>query len=362
MINAFEINFSDDVKINAIQRISKSIFDGQVGTGENANILEGNISSLLGVNYVSAVNSGSGGLEIALKYLKQKTKIEKPNVLVPTNTFMATVEACRRSGFEVILVDINPNTYGMDYKEAEELINESTVGIVPVHIGGMIPEGFEKFCAEMKYRGIFVIEDSAHSFGAFPALTGDVAVSSFFATKVITGGEGGAVWTNDKEIHDYVRRQRNFGKPEKWVTYHKNTGWNYRIQEFSAILVDEQVKEYYLLLAERRRIALAYISILGDRIVGYDLPMERQTFYKVMYKTKKYADDIVTILQDEIGFPGGVYDIPIHKQPAYEGVFKDNFPKANEALLHQLCLPIYYEFSLKDAKIVANKLRGIDNG
>lgn len=369
MIKGFQIEYhSEDVAKNAMNRIRECIDTGQVASGKNIEALEDTIAEIMGVDYVSAVSNGSDGLEIGLRYVKQiYDYIEKPNVIVPTNTFMATVEAARRQGFEVRLADIDEDTFGFDGRDVEKLIDDNTVCVIPVHIGGYIAPEMEEFCAHMAEKGIFVIEDAAHSFGAKPTLCGDMAVSSFFATKVVTGGEGGVIWTNNKDIHDFVRSQRNFGKPQPWVSFHPETGWNYRMHEFAACLIDEQIKDGGIdkILNRRREIAELYMNGLGmDNVVGAYSDQNRNTYYKVIYKTKRPAAEIKKELEDEIQFPGGVYDIPIHLQPAYKEEFGELDPqlkKAEHWCSHHLALPIYSSLSLQDVTIVIEKLKEADN-
>lgn len=366
MIKGFQIDFSDNVVTNSIKRISECIKTGQVSSGKNIDLMESTAASITGVKYVSAVSNGSDGLEICLSYLKKTFSMNSDicqfDVLVPTNTFMATLEAIVRQGFRPVLVDLDSETFGMDLEMADKIIDIHTIAVVPVHIGGLIDPKFESFCKRMKARGIYVIEDACHSFGSRPSLSGDVAVASFFATKVFTGGEGGLVFTNNKDIHNFVRAQRNFGKSDPWVTFHEKTGWNYRINEFSACLIDEQLKEHQKILDVRRHIASQYIKLLGSSVIGYNLSSERNTFYKVIYKTNRLANDIKNELNDYISFPGGVYDIPLHKQPCYKTVYgNQSFPKAEYFCQHHLALPIYGKLSKKDIKFIANKIMEVDN-
>lgn len=364
MIEAFRLEFSGAASRRAIEHISQSIRSGRIATGEGIERLETGLAALTGAQHVAAVSSGSAGLELAMLWVRSMCgHLSRPNVVLPTNTFMATLECARRLGFEIKLADMDPETLGLDLRAVSTLIDGETAAVIPVHIGGIVDPALAIFCRQLKANGVRVIEDAAHSLGSDPALSGDAAVTSFYATKVFTGGEGGAILTDDPELDEFARRQRNFGKPSPWVSHHEHRGWNYRMQEFAAHLVSEQLADADEILETRRQIAMAYVERLGDRIVGHEPPWPRRSWYKVLYRTTRPASAVKNALHGVVGFPGGVYDTPLHRQPAYAQEFGDlDFPVADHWARHHLALPVYPSLSTADVDAVCAGVREADRG
>ncbi len=170
-------------------------------------------------------------------------------------------------------------------------------------------------------------------------LSGDAAVTSFYATKVFTGGEGGAILTDDPELDEFVRKHRNFGKPSPWVTHHESRGWNYRMQEFAAHLVSEQLADADEILAARRRIAATYVEHLGDRIVGHRRPTV-------------LVQGVVPLRQAGVGDQGGAEGQHDGKEVRSERPFPA------ERLNPKLCIFEFVYSARPDTRLYGNEVHG----
>jgi dTDP-4-amino-4,6-dideoxygalactose transaminase len=153
---------------------------------------------------------------------------------------------------------------------------------------------------------------------------------SFCSTKIVTCGEGGMLVTDDSNLAAKARLLRNYGKPEPWVTISVEFGMNWRLNELAAIVGVSQVRSLDGIVARRRAIANRYTELLSQLDCFRHLePAGESSWYKYMVLIPSHLnrDDLRHQLQDAgIGIPGGVYDIPLHKQPVLAATAADHFP------------------------------------
>jgi perosamine synthetase len=204
--------------------------------------MESLLSERVGTLYSCAVSSGTSALDLAVESLDLKPS---DKVIVPAFTIVSTVTQLLRKGLEVHLVDANPSTWSMDAEKALELIDEDFQLIVPVHIYGL-PVDMDPINEAAREFGLRVLEDAAEALGleykGKPAGSlGDVSTFSFYANKIVTGGEGGAICTSDTKIFERVSSLRNlcFNPMSRYV--HEQLGWNNRISGLQAALIHSQL-------------------------------------------------------------------------------------------------------------------------
>ena len=220
--------------INSILR--NSVDSGWVTTGPKVKEFETKLCDYLQVDNVIAVNSGTAALHLALaaRGVGQGDKF-----IAPTYTFVASVEVGEYLGAEPVLVDSDPRTFNIDLNQVEDVLNKdkNIKVIIPVHFGGQAVD--MKVVNQLKDEyGLFVVEDAAHALESVSTIgkvgnTSDAAAFSFYANKnITTGGEGGALATNDDKLAEKVRILSLHGmSKDGWKRYDTGGKWAYNVSE-----------------------------------------------------------------------------------------------------------------------------------
>jgi len=267
-------------------------------------------------------SSWGGGALAALEYFEVRGK----TVLCPSNTFMATPLSVIKSGGNVEFVDCNKNDLCMSYDDLKEKIDKyDPVAVWVVHIGGHIAFEIDQIAQLCKEKGIILLEDCAHAHGASwngkrTGSWGDAGVYSFYATKTISTGEGGMLVTGNKDLIEFAKQYRNYGKFD-----YKVEGLNYRISEFTAALGCIQADRLEDIVAWKNQYAQQHLdNVYHNRV---QLPEGMVSGYY------KY------IVFDPIEkSTGKVYDEPCHK------IMKKNYdlPNTDWVAENHWCVPLYY--------------------
>ncbi|RMF28779.1 MAG: DegT/DnrJ/EryC1/StrS family aminotransferase, partial [Candidatus Nitrosothermus koennekii] len=217
--------------------------------------------------YVVAVNSGTSALYASLLALGLKSDDE---VIIPSLTFVATANAIVAAGAKPVFADINMDDYTIDPNDLEKKITKNTKAIIPVHIYGhpadmsIIKEIADKY-------SLYIIEDACQSLGSLyknkhTGTIGDLGCYSFYPSKVLTTGEGGAIATSNKEFADRLKMIRNHGMLEGYDT--RILGLNLRMGEINAAIGIAQIHKLAKMLEIRRRNA----GILSDILQNIKIP------------------------------------------------------------------------------------------
>ena len=316
-----------------------------------------------GTKYAVAVNSGTSAIEAPLRYYDIKDK----EVIVPTNTFVASANAVVYAGGVPVMVDMDPNNLCADFEDIKRKVNKNTAGVIIVASCGYVPPymfELKKFCEE---KGLFLLEDAAHAHGASikgykAGSIGDVGSFSFFPTKLITTGEGGMVTTNNKEIADYVKQVRHHGQKNGLMT---EMGYNWRMPTLSVILGLSQLKRLDSFIERRNEIANKYKNAFQgmDEIELIDVPgYITHGYWKYPILLKKYtAKEFQTILKEKYNIDTGtVYYPPVHLQPYYKenyGYKEGDLPKSEKNLTREICLPIFVDITDKQLNYVIESVK-----
>lgn len=277
-----------------------------------------------GTRYCVAVNSGTAALEVILRALG----IEGGSVIVPTNTFLATALAAIHAGNRVIFADSDPDTLALDVADVERRMAADTKAVMLVHIGGIISPAWKDLKGLCDRRGIPLIEDCAHAHGCSidgrPAGSlGIAGAFSFFPTKVLTTGEGGAIVTDDEDVYRKSMMIRNQGKDPEMGNRISQLGHNFRMSEFNALVATQQMRKVDSLLAERRRVAKFYdgalVNMEGLRPLR---PSGPSGYYKYMVNLAEGIDrgKLKSIMKAEhnVSLTGEVYAELCHDEPLWE--------------------------------------------
>ena len=325
---------------------------------------EDDFARATGVRHAVGMSSGTAPLEVALRFWE----VAGGEVVMTTNTFMATVHAAVLAGATPVLADIDPGSLSSRLEQIRPHVGPRTRAVVVVHVGGLIvPDAAEiaAFCAE---RGLPLLEDAAHAHGARlggrPAGSlGTAGSFSFFPTKVMTTGEGGMLTTGDDGLAEFARSFRCHGiGPDRLLV---RPGANYRLPELSAALGLRQLARLERTLQERDLLARRYdegVDALGREVARFpsaEPPAVRHAWYKYPVTLKTDRERIAAALGERDVPVGSLYWPPCHLQPSARdrlGTREGDCPVAEEVLRRTLTLPLYNGLSPDQVDAVVRSL------
>ncbi len=371
--------YLDEQELN---EVIDTIRSGWLTSGGKVKRFEQEFAAAVGASHALAVNSCTAALHLALE-----ASGVKPGqaVLVPTMTFAATGAVVRYLGAIPILVDCNPVTNNMDLFDAQcklaqlragELLglpgDTSVVGIMPVHVGGMMMdvEAIRNFSS---FHGLWVVEDAAH---AFPSAwrpgsdkpwqrcgegTAQVTCFSFYANKTITTGEGGMAVTEDSETAERMRSMSLHGLSQNaWGRYSNGGSWDYKIiapgykynlTDIAAAIGIHQLTKAEEMRQMREGVARYYWEALAD-LEEIELPAEDSNRIQSWHLFPiKLRLELLSITRNEFmeglkenGVGCSVHWRPLHLHPYYQETFgwrPEDFPAATTAWERSISLPIF---------------------
>ncbi len=361
-IPPLKIVFSEEDRQEILKRIDQALASGRVAQGENVKEFEETFARYIGTKHAVAVSSGGAAIEVAMHLLNVKDR----EVLVPTNTFAATATGVLLAGGRVRFVEADPKTFSVSLASLKQAVTPQTVGVIVVHIGGIITpeiEAIRQWCDE---AGLWLFEDAAHAHGSqlngkMAGRFGIAAAYSFFATKVMTSGEGGMLVTDDDELAKRARGLRDYGKPDPWVSFHTQIGSNWRMSEFCAVVGLVHLRRLDEFVGWRERIAHYYTGALRSlpEVIPV-LPAGRSSWYKyiVLLAKERRREEIKAVMKEHgVSLSGGVYETPLHRQPVFEAMAVGSFPVADDICARHICLPLYYSMTQEEASQVIEVLR-----
>jgi len=362
-IPPLKVVFSKNDRKEILAKVDHALKIGYVAMGENVKEFEERFSAYNNSKHSISVSSCSSALEIMMRALNVQNK----EVLVPDNTFLATAAGVMLAGGKARMVDIDKNTFSISLKELKKQLTSKTVGVIIVHIGGIITPELPKIKQWCDDNGLWLIEDAAHAHGSElngrkAGTFGLAGAFSFFSTKVITSGEGGMIVTNDDKFAKEIKLMRNHGKPEPWVSYHTEMGSNWRMSELNSIVGVTQLKRLDEFIEWRENVANIYTEQLRDiDEIGLVLPKDRSSWYKyIIILNNELSRDVVKQKMKDMGvvLAGEVYEIPLHKQPVFNNYDKKTtFPNSADVCSRHICLPIYYGMTASESKYVIKSLK-----
>ena len=293
-----------------------------------------------GSRFGIACSTGTAALEVALKALDVRPG---DDVVVPPYTFVAPASAPMLIGARPVFCDIEADTWNLDPKRLEQAITPNTRAIVPVHFAGMAAD-MESILAIADRRGIPVLEDAAHGHGGTwngrgLGSIGAAGTFSFQASKNMTAGEGGLIITDDPEIAElcdsYIWCGRKIGRP--WYEHHR-LGWNYRMTEFQAAILNVQLarmgEQSDRRLANGLCLNARLAAIPGLRPLTIPAYATRHAFhiYALRFDEGRFGVDRATFLAAMAaeGIPcSSGYAAPLYKNPMFsEMQYPDACPVA----------------------------------
>ena len=361
---------SDSKDINAVSRIIKSGMNW--ATGDDVVLFERELAIYTGVKYAVSFSSGTAALHAVLLALGIGKGDE---VIVPSFTFISTVNAVLFVGARPVFAEIERETLGFNYKDVERKITKKTKVIIPVHIGGLACDIRELERIARKHN-LFLMEDAAESLGATinnkkVGSFGNAGMFSFCAPKIISTGEGGAIVTNSRDIYEQLKLLRSHGRADT-KNYFETTeyldyiqlGYNFRLSNILAALGRTQLKKIEKLIAVRRKNAV-YLSRQLKNIHEISVPMEPKNYrhifqmYIVQVKGGKSQRDALQKHLNEKGIMAKVYFPPVHLSRFYrlKGFKKGHLPETEAISNEVLALPMYPGLKKKDMDFMAREIK-----
>jgi perosamine synthetase len=359
------VYFPEEDRHRILGWIDEALATGQLTLGKLGRELEERFAAYVGTRYAVAVSSGTSAIEIPLRALGVTGK----EVLVPANTFFATAAAAVHAGARVRFLDCDPETMAVSAADLEAQIGPHTAGVIVVHIGGLVTPDIERIRRVCDARGIWLFEDAAHAHGSTHggkgAGTFGIAGSfSFYPTKVMAGGEGGMIVTDDERIYREALIYRDQGKASFTQNTHTRMGSNWRMSELHAAVALAQFDRLEEFIARRTNVARIYDAALADGRLGLrpvTVPEGSRCNY---YKYAVYLPDGVdraalkTLLRAEydIGLSGEVYETPLHEQPVFAPYHDRSLPGAERTCARHICLPVSAVMTDDQARYVVESL------
>lgn len=305
-----------------------------------------------GTDYCVGVGNGLDALVMALKGLGVGAGDE---VIVPSNTYIATALAVTYVGATPVFVEPDIRTFNIDPSKIEVAITKKTKAIMPVHLYGQACDMDPIVDIAKKYN-LFIVEDCAQAHGATYkgqkiGTFGDASGFSFYPGKNLGAlGDAGATITNNKELADKIRAYGNYGSDYKY--HHIYKGNNSRLDEMQAAFLVAKLPHLDKMNAERRRIAQMYFDgIKNEEIVLPFVPDYAVPVWHIFGIRCKRRKELEKYLNDKGIGTNKHYPIPMHLQECYKDLgFKEgDFPIAEEISSTQLSIPMYY--GMKDEEI-----------
>ncbi len=366
-VPAAKIQFLEEDRAWIADRIQEVLASGQLTLGKYGVEFEKEFAQLCGVRHGIAVNSGTSALEIILRSLG----IEGKKVLVPTNTFFATAAAVVHAGGIPVLIDMDPESFAVHPDVVEKSLTPATVGVVVVHIGGIVSAQMPELVELASRKGIWLVEDAAHahgsSFRSIPAGAFGIGSSfSFYPTKVMTSAEGGMIVTRDDRLAEESRIYRDQGKKSFKENIHVRMGYNWRLSEPHAIIGLRHLMRLQAMIADRRAIAAIYDEGLSECKNLYALPISKQgvcNYYKYIAILRERCNrkELKTTLRERYGISlaGEVYEEPLHKQPVFEKYAAGPLSISEDLCSRHICLPVFSGMQETEARQVLHALKEV---
>jgi len=345
-----------------IAEVVDTLRSGWVTTGAKTQRLEKEFAARVGVPSALALSSGTAALHIALRVCGVQPG---DDVVVPTYTFTATGEVVTYLGARPILVDVDPNTCNVTAELLERVLTPKTRAVMPVHIAGL-PCDMDPIMTLARARGIAVVEDAAHALptkykGRMVGTIGDATAFSFYATKNVTTGEGGALTVADPARMDEARILALHGiSRDAWKRYSSagtwryevlESGYKYNLSDLASSLGIHQLQKLDGFHARRLALVKRYHEGFRDLAavrVPAEMPGSEHAWHLYMLRL---VPDALSIGRDQFieelrarNIGTSVHFIPLHLHPYYQrawGVRPGEFPGAEAAFANTVSLPLY---------------------
>ena len=349
-----------------------------VSLGPRTAAFEAALAEYLGVRHVIATSSCTGAIHLALAALEHDGRNE---IIVPSLTFVATIQAILLAGYKPVFAEVNPKTLTIDVDDVARMISSRTRAFLPVHFAGY-PCDIKQLGQLARRANISIVSDGAHAFGCSIkgqsiARQGMATCFSFSANKNITCGEGGVIATGSNALASRLKKLRFLGidhaawerrglnKP--WQYTVDGPGFRYHMSDINAAIGLAQLKRLDYFAKTRRQIAAVYDTELEG--LPWTVPIARDLQYTIphlyiMRVTHGLRDALFDNLRAN-GVSCGVHYFPNHLQPAFKK-FSRPLPVTEQLADELISLPLHTRLAVREVKYIIEKtsnfLRHADAG
>lgn len=344
------------------EAIVNTVRSGWYLLGKEVKSFEQQLSEYVGAKHVIGVANGLDALRLILRaYIELGVFAEGDEILVPANTYIASVLAISDNKLVPVLVDADLDTYNIDIDKIEEKITAKTKGILIVHLYGRVVFSDALKAIGEKHK-IKIIEDNAQAIGATlngvkTGALGDAAGFSFYPGKNLGAlGDAGAVSTNDDELAKAIRALANYGSNVKYVNIYK--GLNSRLDEIQASALGVKLKYLDAENNRRREIAARYLSeIKNENLVLPQMPEDPNEHVWHLFVIRTSNREQLKSYLDNAGIETLIhYPIPPHKQQAYKELNAASFPVAEKIHEEIISVPISPVMEDSEVDLVIERL------
>ncbi len=367
--------YLDEADIEAVVRV---LCSDTLTCGPEITKLEQRLCELTGAGHAAVVSNGTAALHVAC----QAAGIQEGDEVITTPiTFAASANCALYCGARPVFADINPHTYNIDPACVAEKITDATKAVVAVDFTGQAAE-LDSLLSLCRERGILLIEDAAHSIGTryggrLVGSIADMTTFSFHPVKTVTGGEGGAVLTNDSDLYTRIGLFRAHGitRDESLLEHKSQGGWyyeqlalgmNYRMTDIQAALIGSQLDKLELFSRRRSQIVSRYneaFARIPEVVVQQEIEQSETTrhLYILRLRPERLTIDRKQFF-DAMAAENiccNVHYIPVYWHPYYEhlGYEKGLCPEAEKLYGEMMSLPLYYSMTDQDVSDVIEAVR-----
>lgn len=316
-------------------RVIRCIESGAFIQGPEVKSFEADLSTYLDGAHVIACANGTDALQIALMALNLEHGDE---VIVPSFTFVASVEVIALLGLKPIVVDVDPRTFLMKTEDIEASLSPRTKAIIPVHLFGQCVN-MKVLMAIAKSRDLYVIEDNAQSIGARCNITDDtkqmsgtighIGCTSFYPSKNLgCYGDGGAMFSRDEHLANKIKMLANHGMERRY--YHDEIGVNSRLDSVQAAILNVKLPHLDQWNQKRRNAADQYdqqLAKIANVLVPARVPWSEHVFHQYTIRVTDGRRDELQKYLAEQKIPSMIYyPVPMHEQVAFNKLVRRRVP------------------------------------
>src|SRR5205823_4270804 len=348
------------IKPKIMAEIETVLESMQLFLGPQSQAFENEFAQYCGTNYGVGLSSGTDALALALRACHVGQGDE---VITVANTFIATVEAIASVGAIPVFIDIDPDTYTMDWRQLGQVLTPRTRAIIPVHLYGH-PVDMQPVLDFAQQYGLRVIEDASQAHGATykgqrVGSLGDIGCFSFYFSKNLGAyGEAGACVTNDAKLAESIRKCRDHGSLIRYQ--HETIGVNARLDEMQAAILRVKLPYLEQWNAARQTHAKFYSEHLQEIVQAIPFVQPWATHVYYVYVIQVQERDAFRRALEQAGIATSIhYPIPIHLQPAcaHYGYVSGTLPVTEYVAEHIVSLPLYPELTTEQTQMVVNAVK-----
>lgn len=330
-----------DIGLEERKEAKRVIDSGWLTQGKETDLFENELAQYIGCKHAVIVNNGTSALIAALMAHGIGPGDE---VIVPTFTFIATVNSILAVGATPVLVDCDIDTFNTKPELVEQKFTKKTKAIMPVDVAGM-PIDIEGFESLVEKKGVILIEDAAEAIGAEYknrkiGSFGHLAILSFHMAKVAAAVEGGAILTNDDAIAEKCHMIKNHGMKKKFQ--HEEFGLNFRITDIQSAIGRVQLRKVEDYIIKRNNLVDMYKDELKGLVEFQKEPsyVTRHPYmiFNILVSASKQKEVIEELNKNNIG--NRISWVPVHKQIYHKNLFKEEYPNSEKIASRIISLPL----------------------